>query len=122
MEYESTRRIESKQVPGVAFTIARVSFGRRMELARRIRDALAKIEFLEAGKDPREKLDAALLAAEVDRICLLWALTGVEGLMLDGAPATPEKLIDSGPEALCREIVATIRRELGLSGEERKNS
>ena len=56
--------------------MARISVGRRIELARRIREIGRKVEFLEAGQDPREKLEAAVLAAEIDRVYLEWGLDG----------------------------------------------
>ena len=53
------------------------------------------MEFLEAGKDAREKLEATVLAAEIDRAYLEWGLVAIEGLEIDGAAATPETLIGS---------------------------
>ncbi len=121
MEYQSEVVLESKCAPGVRLTIARISLGRRIELTRRIWEMAAKAEVLEAGSDQREKLEAALLASEVNRIYLAWGLVKIEGLMLDGQPATPETLIAAGPEDLCREALAAIKAECGLSEEERKN-
>jgi hypothetical protein len=122
MDYQSAITIESKSFPGVAFTILRMSFGRRIELIRRVREAAARVEFLEAGSDPREKIEAALLGSEIDRLYLLWGLAKIEGLTVDGEPATTESLAAAGPEALAREIVAAIKAESGLSEDERKNS
>jgi hypothetical protein len=65
--YESVAWFEAEAVPGVRYAIARISFGRRIELARRIREIGRKLEFLEAGSDMREKLEAAVVAAEIDR-------------------------------------------------------
>jgi hypothetical protein len=62
-----------------------------------------------------------LLASEIDKLYLEWGLIRVNGIDLDGEPASKEKLIASGPEDLCREILAAIRRECGLSEEQRKN-
>lgn len=121
MEYESTRTIESSVFPGVRLRIRRVSFGRRIELMKQVQDLMARIDFCEAGKDPREKLEASLLASELDRLYLLWGLEGVEGLEIDGAPATPEVLAERGPESLCGEALRAIKGELGLSEEEEKN-
>ena len=101
--------------------MARISVARRIELARRIREIGRRIEFLEAGQDPREKLEAAVLAAEVDRAYLEWGLEEVQGLEIDGEPATPGVLIEKGPMALSAEILTRIKAECGLSGEERKN-
>ncbi len=121
MEYQSCRRIASKSHPGVSLTIRRMSFGRRIELMKQVRELAAKVEFLKAGNDPREKIEASLLACEIDRIYLAWGLVRVEGLELDGEPATPEGLIAAGPEALCGEALAAIKAEFGLNEEEQKN-
>lgn len=121
MEYRSQVELESESVPGVRFTITRMSFARRMELIRRIRELAARAEFLEAGGSAGEKLEAALLAREVDRVYLSWGLVTVEGLTVDGEAATPERLIEAGPEGLANEIAAAIKRECGLTEEERKN-
>ena len=61
-----------------------MSLGRRIELARRIREMGRKAEFLEAGGDVREKLEAAVLQGEMDRVYLEWGLEAVEGLEIDG--------------------------------------
>ena len=121
MEYESTITNESKVAEGVTFTLARMSFGRRIELTRGIRELARKIEFLEAGDDFKEKLEATLLASEVQRLYLQWGLKEVHGLRIDGQEATLETLVSDGPEELCNEIVSAIKSECGLSEEERKN-
>jgi hypothetical protein len=121
MEYASETRIESKTMPGVWFTIARMSFGRRIELTRQIWELAGKAEHLAAGGDARGKLEAALAAAEIDRVYLNWGLRKVEGLVIDGKPATPEQIIADGPEELCREAAAAIKAECGLTPEETKN-
>ena len=121
MTYESVAVVESQVASGVAFTVAKMSFGRRMELMRRIRDLARKMEFLEAGQEPAQKMDAALLQAEIDRLYLAWGLRAVSGLQLDGAEATPEALAEAGPEDLFREALATVRAQTGLSEAERKN-
>jgi hypothetical protein len=98
-----------------------MSFERRTELTKRIRELARKMEFLEAGNDTNDKIESALLATEVDRLYLLWGLTKVQGLELDGQPATPELLAAVGPEDLCREVLEAIKAECGLSEAERKN-
>jgi hypothetical protein len=80
------------------------------------------MEFLEAGKDPGDRMDAAMLQAEIDRLFLAWGLRTVSGLMLDGVEASPESLAESGPEDLFREALASVRAETGLTEEQRKNS
>ena len=121
MEYASERRIESKALPGVWFTIARMSFGRRIELTQRIWELAGRVEHLEAGGDARGKLEAALVAAEIDSVYLRWGLRKIEGLTVDGEQATADLVAAQGPEALCREVVAAIKAECGLNAEETKN-
>jgi hypothetical protein len=121
VSYESAVTIESKVMPGVKFVVNRVSFGRRMELSRRVREITQKLEFLEAGNEFDEKIEAGILAQKVDAMYLRWALVAVDGLQIDGEPATVEHLLDRGPDDLAREIVVAIKEQCGLSGAERKN-
>ncbi len=121
MNYDSCTTLASAGRPGVSFTIRRMSLDRRAELTRRLRELFQKIEFLQAGTDPRESVEAALLATEVERMYLLWGLVEITGLEVDGQPATPETLAAAGPEDLCREIVTAIKAESGLTEAERKN-
>jgi len=46
---------------------------------------------------------------------------GISGLLIDGQPATSDALFASGPEELLREVVDRIKRECGLTDDERKN-
>jgi hypothetical protein len=121
MNYDSFIRVESKVRPGVSFVIAKMSFGRRMELIRRVRELANKGEFLSAGTSGEEKLQAALLSAEIDRLYVNWGLQELTGLDVDGTAATPEVLASTGPEELFREAVAAIKAECGLTEDERKN-
>ena len=121
VSYESVLRLESKVLPGVRFSINRISFGRRMELSRRVREITQKVEFLEAGSELHEKIEAGMLAQEVDAMYLRWALVAVDGLQIDGEAATAEQLLDRGPDELTREIVLAIKAQCGLSDTERKN-
>jgi len=121
VSYASVARIESKEVPGVVFSINRISFGRRMELSRQVRALSQRSEFLEAGSQWGEKIEAGILAQEIDVLYLRWALVGIEGLVIDDEAATVEQLIEKGPEALTREIVLAIKEQCGLTEAERKN-
>ena len=121
MSYESAVTVESTVRDGVSFRIARMSFGRRVELMRRVRELARRMEFLEAGEPAGERMDAGMLRAEIDRMFLLWGLTGVSGLVVDGVDVTPETLVERGPEELFREALAAVRRETGLTDVERKN-
>jgi len=113
--------IPSKAMPGVTFSIQRISFGRRMELSRRVREISQKLQYLEAGSELQEKIEAGILAQEVDALYLSWALVSIDGLEIDGTKATPAQLIEKGPEDLTREIIGEIRRQCGLTEGERKN-
>ena len=119
--YTSTVWFDAESREHVRYGILRISFGRRIELARRIRDVGRKAEYLEAGSDVRDKLEATVLAAEIDRVYLDWGLVGVEGIEIDGAVATPASLIDAGPVQLTAEILSRIKGECGLTEDERKN-
>ena len=120
MTYESIIERDSVTSPGVTFVLAKMSFGRRVELTRRLREIAQQVEFLEAG-DVKEKIDAALLSSEIDRLYVLWGLKEINGLELDGGPATPELLAAIGPEDLFREALNAVRAECGLTETERKN-
>ncbi len=121
MEYASYTVIDSALAAGVQYTVARMSFGRRVELTRQIRELAGRREFLDAGASPADKMDAALLTSEIDRIYIQWGLKEVSGLEVDGQPATPENFAASGPEDLFREALAAIKQQCGLSQDERKN-
>jgi len=120
-DYNSVITIDSKAAPGVRFAIHRISFGRRMELSRRVREISRKAEFLEAGTELHEKIEANILAQEIDVMYLHWGLASIEGLMIDGEPATAAKLLEKGPEEVAREVVSAIKEQCGLSEAERKN-
>ena len=120
-QYESGLWIESKAAPGVRFAIQRVSLGRRMEFSRRVRELSRKAEFLEAGTQIDEKIEANILAQEIDVMYLQWGLMSIEGLFIDGEAATTGLLLERGPENLAREIIGAIKEQCGLSEPERKN-
>jgi hypothetical protein len=117
----SRKVIASEERPGVEFVIARMTFGRRIELMRHVRDLAARLEYFEAGRDAKNGMEASLLGAEIDRLYLRWGLEEIRGLVLDGVPATAESLIESGPEELFLEALTAVRAECGLTENERKN-
>jgi hypothetical protein len=119
--WESRIWFDAEAIAGVRYEIVRVSFGRRIELARRIREIGRKMEYLEAGSDARETLEATVLSAEIDRAYLEWGLVSIEGLQIDGVGATSEALIDRGPVELAMEILGHIKSECGMTEDERKN-
>ena len=122
MTYDSVTVVESQVAPGVTFAVARMSFGRRVELMRKVRELARRMEFLEAGKEPGDRMDAAMLQAEIDRLFLAWGLRSVTGLQVDGREASPDSLAEAGPEDLFREALSAVRAETGLNEEQRKNS
>ena len=121
MVYESVAVVESRVANGVKYSVAKMSFGRRTELMRQVRELARRMDFLESGQDAGQKMDAALLRVEIDRLYVKWGLRAISGLTLDGMEATPESLAEAGPEELFREVVAVVRGQTGLSAPERKN-
>ena len=99
-----------------------MSLGRRIDLGQRVRELGLKLEFLQAGQTMQEQVEAGVLQNEIDRLYLQWGLLGVTGLRIDGVDAPPPAVVDRGPEALTKEILEAIKRELDLSEDERKNS
>lgn len=121
LHYDSVLWIDSKAAPGVRFSIQRVSFGRRLELSRRIREISRKAEFLQASTELHEKIEANILAQEIDAMYLKWGLASIDGLTIDREPPGAELLLEKGPEELAREVVAAIKAQCGLTETERKN-
>lgn len=121
LDYHSTARFPSGVIPGVGYSIQRMSLGRRIELAESIRDLATALDFHKAGESPRDQVEAASLSAQIDRVYLNWGLAGISGLLIDGELPTVEALYSRGPEDLLREIVDRIKLECGLSDDERKN-
>jgi hypothetical protein len=121
LRYESAIWIDSQVRAGVKFAIHRVSFAHRMDLSRRVREISRKAEFLQASTELHEKIEANILAQEIDAMYLQWGLVSIEGLAIDGERATAELLLEKGPEDLAREVVRAIKEQCGLSEAERKN-
>jgi len=119
--WDSRKTVVSESIPGAALVIARMSFGRRLELMTRVRDLAARLEYFEAANDGKNRMEASLLGAQMDRLYLTWGLEGVLGLSIDGEAATPDSLVERGPEPLVREALTAIRAECGLSETEIKN-
>jgi hypothetical protein len=118
--YESVTWHESRAVIGVRFATRRVSLAQRIELTRQVRELTLRNEFLRAGATP-DQLEAALGELLARRLYLEWGLAAIEGLTIDGNGATPELVIEKGPEKLAEEISSSILAGLTLSEEETKN-
>jgi hypothetical protein len=121
VKYQSTVSLPSRTMQGVEFTIIRLSFARRMELARRVLELSRQMEFHQAGEGIDESIEANILSCEIDRLYLRWGLAAISGLIIDGMEATAELLAEKGPENLADEIVAAVKAECGLTENERKN-
>jgi hypothetical protein len=121
IQYESTVAQPSCCMAGVEFTVLRLSFARRMELARRVLELSRRLEFQQAGEGVEDNIQANILSFEIDQLYLRWGLIGITGLTVDGMDATPELIADKGPEDLAREIVNAIKSQCGLGESERKN-
>ena len=119
--WQSNRIVQSEAMPGVEFVIARMTFGRRMELLKRVRDLATRLEYFEAGREEKNRLEASLLGAQLDRLYIDWGLEEIRGLELDGEAATPLSLMERGPEDVFKEALAAVKAECGLSEQERKN-
>jgi hypothetical protein len=119
--WHSNKTLASEVMPGVEFVIARMTFGRRLELMKRVRDLAARLEYFDAGREEKNRIEASLLGAQLDRLYIEWGLEEIRALELDGEAATPQSLIDRGPEDLFQEILAAIKSECGLNEQERKN-
>src|SRR5260370_22680424 len=100
LNYESQLTYSSAKFDGVQYTINRMSFGRRIELIRRIKDLVGRMEYFEAGATSAEKVEASLLSAEIDRFYLEWGLTKVSGILIDGVEPTVASLVESAPQSL----------------------
>jgi hypothetical protein len=96
-----------------------MSFARRIDLMKTVRQAARALEFQRAGKEEDSML-SAILSAEIDRSYVAWGLREVEGLLLDGEKATPETLATRGPEALFLEALEAVKQECGLTDAEKK--
>jgi hypothetical protein len=119
--YSSVLWRDSETARGVRYAVRRISLGQRIELTKRARELSLRNEFLRAG-DSADQLEASLADLLIRQLYLEWALVEIEGLKIDGEPATVDVLVSKGPEALTNEILTDIRSEIGLTEDERKNS
>ncbi len=121
MHYESTIDLHSTWAPTVRYRIERMSFGRRLDLTREVRGLLVRQEFHASGESPLDRVEASALAMEIDRLYWNWGLLSVDGLSIGPDLATKDSLLEHGPEPLVHEILSAIKRECGLTEDERKN-
>jgi hypothetical protein len=98
-----------------------MTFGRRLELMRGVRDLAARLEYFEAGREERNRMESSILAGEIDALYVRWGLEEIRGLEIEGFPADVDALINRGPEDLFIEALTAIRAECGLTEAEIKN-
>jgi hypothetical protein len=101
--------------------VRRISIARRLELLRKVRELTGRLEFYRAGADIADKLDASIASAEIERLYVVWGISRIDGIRIDGDDPTPESLVECGPEELTREAAMLVRSQLGLTEDERKN-
>lgn len=118
--YLTVRWHDSRSFPGVRFGIRRISLAQRIELTSRARELSHRHEFLRSG-DTADQLEASLADMLTRKLYLEWGLLQVDSLTIDGELATPDLVIEKGPESLSDEILQAIQGELGLTEQERKN-
>lgn len=118
--FESVRWMESGTMPRVRYAIRQPSLAQRIELTKRLHALTLKNEFLAKG-DELHELELALADLLVQKLFVEWGLARVDGLDIDGSPATVDSLIEKGPERLVAEIAERVRHECGLTDDERKN-
>ena len=121
MDYDSLVIVGSQLNTAVRYRVAKMSFGRRLELMRQVREIAGMLEFHQAGDTEQDRINASVLSAEIDRLYVRWGLLEIEGLTIDGAPATPDSLAQAGPEDFFREALQAVKQQCGLSEAERKN-
>jgi hypothetical protein len=119
VRFESVRWNASTTVAGVRFAVREPSLTNRIELTRQLHELTLRNEFLASGKE-MEQLELALAELLVQKLLVEWGLAAIEGLEIDGEPATPALVIQSGPEKLVAEIAAAVKSQCGLSDDERK--
>lgn len=117
---ESVRWIDSKEFPGVRFSVREPSLGNRIELTQKLHDLTVRNEFLAGGRE-LQQLELVLAELMVQKALIEWGLAAIEGLKIDGDCPTTARLIEAGPEKLVAEIAEAIRARCGLTEEERKN-
>ena len=118
--FESLRWVESREMPRVRYAVRQPSLAQRIALTKRLHELTLRHEFLANGNELHQ-LEMALADLLVQKLFVEWGLALIDGLEIDGQPATVDLLIEKGPEQLVAEIAVQIRHECGLTDDERKN-
>ena len=118
--FESIFWVKSQTLENVRFAVREPSLARRIELTKQLHELTVRNEFLASGRE-LQQLEIAIAELMVQKLLIEWGIAAIEGLTIDGTPATAESLIEAGPEKLVVEIAGAIKQRCGLSEEERKN-
>ncbi len=138
MNFDSRITLPSSlpEFAGVKFTFNKMTEGRRIKLRLAMADYHAKLREItdQASKimedTPEDALKAFVLHQKVSEIVsdqinpmwVRWGLKSIDGLTIDGEPATVESLIESGPPELYAEIADAIKSASGLNEQQRGES
>ena len=134
MNFLSRITIASQTCPGVAFTLNKMTEGRRIQLRFSLSLAQSRLAdlmkqrldaFVASDVFEVNRLDDQVLATvqeDINPAYLKWGLHAIDGLTIDGAPASVESIYAEGPPELVAEILGAIRLNMGLSEVEEKNS
>jgi hypothetical protein len=119
MDYVSVKVIDSAVAPGVRYHLHRLNQVRRAALRMRIAEPRTRLRALLDEADRIDSGDlrklallgetASALSALIDACHLRATLYRVEGLLIDGEPATPATFIAYGPGSLVDEAIAHAR-------------
>ena len=119
--WRSADEYRSAKYPAVRFRVSKMSMGRRIDLTRKVKEMMSRLEFSKAGAGVQDKVDAAILAGEMDRLYWDFGLEALEGIEINGEPMTMDTQFERGPEDLSQEILQRIKSSLQLSEGEQKN-
>ena len=98
-----------------------MTFGRRIELMRQVRDLAARLEYFEAGRDAKNEYGGQS-SGRRDRPALHSVGRGGDSRAdTRRRPCHCRRLMDSGPEELFFEALTAVKAECGLDENERKN-
>ena len=118
--YSSVLWFKSESLPKVAYSVRKVSLMQRIEFTKAVHALLHQYEFLRAG-DAQDEVGAKLAELMATKLYVELGLVEIKGLEIDGRECTRESLLERGPEALTIEIAQSVRGQLSMSEEERKN-
>ena len=119
--WRSAEEYKATTYPTVIYRISKMSMGRRVELTRRIKELMKRLDFAAAGTGTADQLDAAVLAGEMDKLYWDFALESIDGILMNGDAMSPSLQFDLGPEDLSKEILTRIKQVCQLTDAERKN-